>query len=200
MYTTTHSSTGSIQREMATIAEDVCDISDGSYQSDSIVRETTAGLQHQDSGQQTLSPTRSHPAVGIWNGSLPVAVPVGPGFHHVESSTTDSGVSNTSSVASDCVPMPNLVAEEISVTPDMHLELIKVERALRSRGSGGGSTEESRECESTSVSGLPETGGELKRKEDELADGTSRLDRINIEGTRSGMFFKCGVYTGVYIL
>lgn len=168
---------------MATVAEDVCDISD-SYQSekeDGIVRETTAGLQHQDSGQQTLSPTQSHPAVGIWNGSLPVAVPVGPGFHHVESSTTDSGVSNTSSVASDCVPMPNLVAEEISVTPTgMHLELMKVERAL----SNSGSTEDARECESTRVSGLSGTDEKEEREEGELADG---LARINIEDTRSGM-------------
>lgn len=176
----------------AIVEEDTCDVSDPSCQSetqDRIMRGTTVSLQD-GSGQQTLSPTQSHPVVDVWNGSLPVAVPVGPGFHHVESSTTDSGVSNASSVASDCVPLPNLVAEEMP--SDMHLELRKVERALRSRGSGNSSTEDTREYESTCVSGLPGADeGRRKegREEDELAGHmiTSRLAKINIEDTRSGM-------------
>lgn len=181
-------------RRMAAIhvLEDTCDVSDRSCQSekeDGITRGTTVSLQHQeDPGQQTLCPTQSHPAADIWNGSLPVAVPLGPGFHHVESSTTDSGVSNTSSVASDCVPLPNLAAEEMP--SDMHLELRKVERALHSRGSGNGSTEDTRECESTCVSGLPGSDvGKRKegREEGELAGGVNRLARINIGDTRSGM-------------
>lgn len=174
---------------MAAILEDTSDRSCQSEKEDGIMRKTTASLQHQDdSGKQTLSPTQSHPVVDIWNGSLPVAVPVGPGLHHVESSTTDSGVSNASSVASDCVPLPNLVAEEMP--SDMHLELRNVERALCSSGSGNDGVEDTRECENTCAGGLPgtdESKGNEGREEDELAGGMRRLARINIEDTRSGM-------------
>ena len=72
-----------------------------------------------------------------WSGSLPVTVPssnqAGPGLHHVESSTTDSGVSNASSVTSDSVPplASTTTGEGGPLTPtQLRLGLREVEEAL----------------------------------------------------------------------
>lgn len=165
---------------MAAIVEDTCAITDASEKEDSAVRTNTASFKLHDS-EQTLSHNQSHcPTWRIENGSLPVAVPenqVGPGFHYVESSTTDSGVSNASSVTSDCVPIPHLAAE-MSVPP---AELLRtVERVLRS-----GSIEEDASERGNTVSGLPRTeprgnGSGERGGEAECGEGIGDLSRLEM--------------------
>jgi hypothetical protein len=81
----------------------------------------------------------------VRNGSLPVAVPtssnqVGAGLHHVESSTTDSGVSNASSVTSDSVPPLMTTEEGLLTTAELRLGLREVEQALGDLNKGVRST------------------------------------------------------------
>lgn len=111
----------------------------------------------------------------VRNGSLPVAVPAnnnqaGPGLHHVESSTTDSGVSNASSVTSDSVPPLVSEAEELLTTTELRLGLSAVERAL-----GEGARDESMSlgtgCEESA------RGGELSKLE---------TDQREVENRRAG--------------
>lgn len=92
---------------------------------------TTVTVPKQGEYERTLSPD----SWGVANGSLPVPVPTnqgGQGFHYVESSTTDSGVSNASSVTSDTIP--SLAAGEMSLpATELQFELTAVERALHGR-------------------------------------------------------------------
>ena len=151
---------------------------------DSVQTITSGGEKAEDGG-------------GCWsvrNGSLPVPVPstaasstqTGAGLHHVESSTTDSGVSNASSVTSDSVPP--LVAEEEEededgrlVTTELRLELRTVEQALghlsegeNERGDGIPSGERGRErgeggTEGGSASGGAERNGSMIEGEHTLS-------------------------------
>ena len=153
---------------MAAIVEDTCPANDASSRAEkedgAVTADARSFKRHE---QPPLSPVdQSHPTAGetdssSWrmeNGSLPVSVPenqAGPGIHYVESSTTDSGVSNASSVTSDCVPIPYLhAAAEMSVPPtELRLGLRTVEGTYR----GGVEEEEEshRESGSVCVSGLP---------------------------------------------
>ena len=143
---------------------------------------TTKTASHFSGSEQTLSPTSPHGGwEGLGNGSLPVAVPThqaGPGFHHVESSTTDSGVSNASSVTSDCVP--HLTEEMSLAATELPLELLTAEGVLQSRGTD--------DCgEAARVSGLPvlslgsgdEERGEgedgEREESDEIGDGLRKM-------------------------
>jgi hypothetical protein len=86
----------------------------------------------------------------VRNGSLPVAVPtssnqVGAGLHHVESSTTDSGVSNASSVTSDSVPPLMTTEEGLLTTAELRLGLREVEQALGDLNKDDTEKEEGRE-------------------------------------------------------
>ena len=97
------------------------------------VFEVSALPGNEDStSEQTLSVDDSW---SVGNGSLPLAVPtnsnqVGAGLHHVESSTTDSGVSNPSSVTSDSVPPLVTAEEDLLATAELRLGLREVEQAL----------------------------------------------------------------------
>ena len=195
---------------MAAIVEDTCPANDASSRAEKedgavLMADARSFKRHE---RPPLSPVdQSHPTPGetdssSWrmeNGSLPVPVPenqAGPGMgiHYVESSTTDSGVSNASSVTSDCVPIPHLhAAVEMSVPPtELRLGLRTVEGVYR----GGVEEEEESHQESGSVcvSGLPppsssalqETGscsrdeeeGREKGKDEcgELTDDLRRLE------------------------
>ena len=117
---------------MAATVDDITNVSGQSGKEESATMAKLAVSSHQDS-DETLSAN----SWGLENGSLPVAVPskqqAGPGFHHVESSTTDSGVSNPSSVTSDSIPQ--LPAGETSLAAaELQLELRTVERALHGLG------------------------------------------------------------------
>ena len=132
---------------------------------------------------------------GDWsarNGSLPLPVPTatamavaaagsqaGPVLHQVESSTTDSGVSNASSVTSDSVPAEEEEEEEdegSQVTTELRLELRTVEQALRRLN------EEKEEEGGVVVSPSRERGKERVDEE----PGGNRLDMNTREDRREG--------------
>lgn len=138
--------------------------------------------------EQAISPTTPKGSWGgIGNSSLPVAVPTqqaGPGFHHVESSTTDSGVSNASSVTSDCVAQ--LATGDMSsiAATELRLELTTVERVLNSRAIDDSGV-------TTSMSGVPvspvghKSDERDKEKEEEGSELSSDMKRLDLS-TREG--------------
>ena len=112
--------------DLASVVETVFEVSALPGNEDST---TEAKLE---TSEQTLSVDDSW---SVGNGSLPLAVPtnsnqVGAGLHHVESSTTDSGVSNPSSVTSDSVPPLVTAEEDLLATAELRLGLREVEQAL----------------------------------------------------------------------
>ena len=118
---------------MAGIVEVSCSTTSvpGKSERDDTAVRTNSTVSKQGDYERTLSPN----SWGQANGSLPVAVPTnqgGQGFHCVESSTTDSGVSNASSVTSDTIQ--SLAAGEMSLpATELQFELTAVEIALHGR-------------------------------------------------------------------
>ena len=189
-------------RRMATLVNDACSITDASCQPEK--EDSNTNLRTSSKRNETLSPNQNHPTnTDSWNGSLPLAVPTnpaGPGFHYVESSTTDSGVSNASSVTSDSIPITQCTAGEVGAPPssaELHrLDLRTVETALRSSG-----IEDVGECDrGTCVSSLPGTDsgleGEKGRREKE---GKTEGGGIVSGGLRKGeCVYRVAVCNGVY--
>ena len=123
----------------------------------------------------------------------PLAVPthqgVGQGFQYVESSTTDSGVSNASSVTSDCVSQ--LIGEASLAETELPLPLELMQGVLRSRGTGEGARVS--ELPVSSLGSEEEERGERDEvngtEGDELSD---ELRRLNVEGRRGeSWLFTC---------
>lgn len=168
---------------MATLANelvnDPCSMTDASCQPEK--HDSNKSLRTSSTRNETLSPNQDRPTnTDSWNGSLPLAVPTnpaGPGFHYVESSTTDSGVSNASSVTSDSIPITQCTAGEMSAPPsaELRLELRGVERALRSSGI------DDVECErSACVSALPGTDLGLEGEEGRRREKEGKTECIGI--------------------
>ena len=180
---------------MATIVDATCSITEASCQPEK--EDGTVSLATSSKRKETLSPNQNLPTnTDSWNGSLPVAVPTnpaGPGFHYVESSTTDSGVSNPSSVTSDGIPITQCTAGEPST--ELQLELRTVERALRSSG-----IEDVGECErGACVSAHPGTGlgGEEGRRREE--GGETEYGELSGGPTQGECVHRVAVCNGVWL-
>ena len=164
-YTCAYISARSASTDRRMAGHVVADVSPSPGEEESGLKTNLATSDLHDSAH-TLSPGDGGWAVR--NGSLPVAVPTanqaGAGLHIVESSTTDSGVSNASSVTSDSVDPPMAVGEEDEglTAAELRLGLREVEKALEDLDEGARG-EGSSGCEGEEVSGGVSGGQSAKR-------------------------------------